>query len=111
MSTDCLFCKIVTGDIPAKLVYQNDHVIAFPDLHPQAPTHVLVIPKQHTACVAETADDQIFAHVMAGVRDMAKELGLTDYRLTVNNGAGAGQTVFHLHMHVLSGRKFTWPPG
>ena len=111
MSADCLFCKIIAGEIPSTKVHENDHVFAFADINPAAPTHILVIPKQHVACAADVGDPQIYAHVMAGCRDVARQLGLTDYRLAVNNGAGAGQTVFHLHMHVLAGRQFTWPPG
>ncbi|MGE0199973.1 MAG: histidine triad nucleotide-binding protein [Candidatus Melainabacteria bacterium] len=109
--SDCLFCKIVAGDIPAERVFENDHVLAFPDINPQAPTHWLVIPKTHVAGVAAVDDPGLFQHVMAGARQAAVTAGLSDYRLVINNGAGAGQTVFHWHVHLLGGRSFSWPPG
>jgi histidine triad (HIT) family protein len=110
-SSDCLFCKIVAGQIPASIVWQNEHVVVFNDIQPQAPTHWLVIPKQHTESVSKTEDATIFAHVLQGAQAVANQNGLTDYRLVINNGSGAGQTVFHLHLHVLAGRSFHWPPG
>lgn len=109
--SSCLFCKIIKGDIPAQIVYQTESVTAFKDISPQAPVHYLVIPNQHTACVSETEDPLILQQVLSGARDLAQKESLTDYRLVVNNGAEAGQTVFHLHLHLLAGRPFTWPPG
>lgn len=111
MSTDCLFCKMITGDIPTRKVTETDTVFAFHDIDPKAPTHVLVIHKTHTASLSETEDNQIFADLLGGVRDVAKELGLTDYRQVINNGPGAGQTVYHMHAHILGGRRLEWPPG
>lgn len=111
MAADCLFCKIVAGEIPADKVLSTDRITVFRDISPQAPTHLLVIPNTHTPSVRETADSALLADVFAGARDAADTLGLEDYRLVVNNGAEAGQTVFHLHMHVLAGRPLDWPPG
>lgn len=112
---DCLFCKIVSGEIPAKRAYENEHVVAFHDIHPQAPVHVLVIPRRHLVGVHEATpeDGALLGHVMLAGRDVAEKLGLTDdgYRLVVNNGINAGQSVFHLHLHVLGGRVLAWPPG
>ncbi len=110
--SDCLFCRIVTKEIPAKIVHEDEHVLAFRDIAPQAPTHLLVIPKRHVANVAAAEDDAaLLGRVMAAAGRLAREGDLTDYRIVSNNGAGAGQSVFHLHVHLLSGRPFTWPPG
>jgi histidine triad (HIT) family protein len=111
MSADCLFCKISRGEIPSQKVAETGQIYAFRDLHPQAPTHVLVIHKNHTASFSETEDSQIFAELFAGLRQVAADLGLSDYRVVINNGAGAGQSVFHLHAHLLAGRALSWPPG
>jgi histidine triad (HIT) family protein len=110
---NCLFCRIVKGEIPAKIVKQNEHALAFRDLHPAAPTHLLVIPKVHVADVSEATDSAQLGHVFALAREVALEEGLAadGYRLVVNTGANAGQSVFHLHMHVLGGRAMAWPPG
>ncbi len=112
---DCLFCKIVSGEIPAKRAYENEHVVAFHDLHPQAPVHVLVIPRRHITGVHEaTAEDVgLLGQVLLAGREVADTLGLGDdgYRLVINNGVNAGQSVFHLHLHVLGGRVLAWPPG
>jgi histidine triad (HIT) family protein len=110
--SDCLFCKIANGEIPAKLVYEDDHAVAFSDINPQAPTHVLVIPRRHiTGFAALTpADGETLGYVAAAVNQVAKEL-TGGYRVVVNNGDDAGQTVHHIHFHVLGGRKMTWPPG
>lgn len=111
----CIFCRIVARDIPAEIVHENDHVLAFRDLRPVAPTHVLVIPKRHVAAVreAEDTDLELLGQVMLGARDVARKLGLVagGYRVVMNNGEDAGQTVFHLHAHVLGGRSLAWPPG
>lgn len=111
----CLFCKIVEGTIPAKLARTDEHTVAFHDLHPAAPTHVLVIPKKHLASLADATDDDaaLLGHVMNAARLVAKELGLVEggYRIVLNTGANAGQSVFHLHAHVLGGRAMAWPPG
>ena len=111
---ECIFCKIVAGEIPATLVYQDDQVLAFEDLNPHAPTHVLIIPRKHLASLNEATpeDEGVIGHMhliaakIAGMRNIA-----SGYRTVFNNGPGAGQTVFHLHLHVLGGRLLTWPPG
>ena len=111
----CLFCRIVARELPSDIVHENEHILAFRDLRPVAPTHVLVIPKRHVAAVreAEDTDVELLGHVMLGARDVARTLGLVagGYRIVVNNGEDAGQTVFHLHAHVLAGRSLQWPPG
>ena len=103
---DCLFCKIVAGEIPSTKVYEDDRILAFRDINPQAPTHILVIPKMHIGGADEvTADNAaVVAHIFATVPQIAKAEGLTDYRVLTNNGADAGQTVCHLHFHILGGR-------
>src|SRR3954462_5419095 len=113
MSESCLFCRIVRKEIPATVVYENDHVVAFRDIDPKAPTHVLVIPREHVASLDDAGDAQVLGEVLLGVAEVARQGGLVDqgYRTVLNTGAGAGQTVFHLHAHVLGGRKLTWPPG
>ncbi|MBS5150105.1 MAG: histidine triad nucleotide-binding protein [Butyricicoccus pullicaecorum] len=110
---DCLFCKIAGGEIPSKKVYEDDVCYAFYDIDPQAPTHFLVIPKQHIASVSEvTAENQsVVGHIFSVIAKLSKELGLESYRVVSNIGEQAGQSVFHLHFHVLSGRDMTWPPG
>ena len=101
---DCIFCKIINKEIPSNFVYEDDAVIAIKDLNPQADTHVLVIPKTHVASLAELEDEKLMSAILKGVKATAKKLGLTDFRTIMNTGAGAGQTVFHLHVHVLSGK-------
>lgn len=102
---DCLFCKIVAGDIPSTKVYEDEQILAFRDIAPAAPVHVLFIPKNHIAGVREiTADNAaVVAHIFSVIPQVAKELGITDYRVVSNNGADAGQTVHHLHFHLLGG--------
>ncbi len=113
--SDCLFCKIRDGEIPADLVFQNDEVLAFNDVNPQAPTHLLIIPKKHLSTVndVEQADEIVMGKLFSAAKKIAAEKGLSDdgYRLVVNCNEGAGQTVFHIHMHLLAGRQMTWPPG
>jgi len=111
--TDCIFCAIAGGKIPARVVLENDEVLAFHDLHPAAPTHVLVIPRRHLATLddATESDSMLLGKMLAGARDVAASLGLkTGYRVVMNVQAGAGQSVFHIHLHVLGGRAFAWPP-
>lgn len=110
---DCLFCKIVAGEIPAERVYEDEGVLAFRDLHPQAPTHVLVIPKEHVESVGALTDAQreLAASVLLGVGKVAKALGIEQFRAVANTGSEAGQSVFHLHVHLLAGRPLSWPPG
>ena len=111
---DCLFCKIVAGDIPADLVAESGRTIAFRDINPQAPTHVLVIPKEHRPDLAAmAADSGLLAEVAAQAHRVAEAEGIASsgYRVVFNTGIEAGQTVFHAHAHVLGGRHMTWPPG
>ena len=111
-SADCLFCSIVAGDIPATKVYEDDGAVAFVDLNPQAPTHVLVVPRHHVRDLAELgAHPETAAALVAGIRGYARQEGISDFRTVFNTGAAAQQTVFHVHAHVLAGRPFTWPPG
>ena len=110
---DCLFCKIIAGEIPSKKVYEDDDVYAFYDIAPQAPTHFLVIPKAHIASVAEVdgGNSAVVAHIFEVIAKLAKEMGMESFRVVSNIGEQAQQSVFHLHFHVLSGRDMTWPPG
>lgn len=110
---DCLFCAIVAGDVPGDVVLSTDDVVAFRDVNPVAPTHVLVVPRDHTANAAETAksDPSVVAALVSAAAEVAARDGLEDYRLVFNTGAGVGQSVFHTHLHVLGGRSMTWPPG
>jgi histidine triad (HIT) family protein len=113
--TNCLFCNIVSRKIPAQIVFENDDVVAFNDIRPVAPTHALVIPKKHIVGVhdATPADALALGQLLLAARDVAEKLGLAEggYRLVVNQGADAGQSVFHLHCHVMGGRHMAWPPG
>jgi histidine triad (HIT) family protein len=111
--SDCIFCRIVAGTIPATIIGANDHAIAFRDLHPQAPTHVLVIPRLHVASLADPVPDAVMAGLLGLAREVAAAEGLDagGYRVVTNIGADGGQTVPHLHFHVLGGRAFHWPPG
>jgi histidine triad (HIT) family protein len=112
---DCLFCRIIDRKIPAKIVYEDERVVAIEDIHPQAPVHLLVIPRHHLPSLLEvkTEDEALLGHLFLVASQLARERGLDSkgYRTVINNGAGAGQTVFHLHVHVLGGRSFHWPPG
>lgn len=112
---ECLFCKIVEGAIPAKKLYEDEHVMAFDDINPQARVHVLVIPKRHMVSLDDTQDSDaaLLGQLMVVCAKMARERGIVEsgYRVVANTGREAGQTVFHLHLHVLGGRSFSWPPG
>lgn len=111
---DCLFCKIINGDIPSDKLYEDDDVYAFRDISPQAPTHFLVIPKKHISGPSEVSeeDEKVIGKMLRIAADIAQQEGIGDaFRTVFNNGAEAGQTVFHIHMHVLGGRSLTWPPG
>ena len=113
MSDDCLFCKIIKGDIPSDKLYEDDQVLVFRDIAPTAPLHILVIPKKHISgpsAVAEE-DEQLIGKMMRVGNQVAKEEGIENFRLVFNNGADADQTVFHIHMHVIGGRSLNWPPG
>jgi histidine triad (HIT) family protein len=111
--SDTIFGKIARGELPADLVHEDDRALAFRDVNPQAPTHILVIPRQAIPKLSECtpADNELVGHLIQVANQVARQEGLEDYRLVVNNGAGAGQTVFHLHIHVLGGRPLGWPPG
>lgn len=113
MTTDCLFCRIAAGEAPADILFEDDDVVAFHDIRPVAPTHVLVIPRKHITSLAtcDPEDLEILGKVMLGVHRTAHTLDLVKpgFRTIVNTGRGAGQTVFHLHVHVMSGRAWTWP--
>jgi histidine triad (HIT) family protein len=115
MASGCLFCNIVARTIPANIVLENDHVLAFRDIRPVAPTHLLVIPKKHVTGIhdATPEDAAMLGQLLLAARDAAEQLGLVEggYRLVVNQGADAGQSVFHLHCHVIGGRSMAWPPG
>lgn len=111
---DCVFCKIIAGEIPAKKVYEDDKVLVFEDIHPQAPTHVLIIPKQHIAGLAEARpeDAEILGYCQLIAAKLGRERGIEEgYRTVYNVGPNSGQSVFHLHLHLLGGRDLNWPPG
>jgi len=110
---NCLFCRVARGEIPATVVKRADGLLAFQDINPQAPTHILVIPIEHIASLDDARDDALLGRMMAFARDVARERGLAErgYRVVVNTNADGGQTVFHLHLHVLGGRAMRWPPG
>lgn len=110
---DCIFCKIVAKQIPASIVYEDDKVLAFNDIAPQAPVHVLVIPKEHVASLAEVKDHSVLSDIFRVVNKIAIEKGVdqSGFRTVINNGRAAGQAVGHLHVHLLGGRDFSWPPG
>lgn len=110
---NCLFCKIVAGDIPASIIKKTDRVTVFKDIAPEAPTHLLVIPNQHFANMAEVAASEpaLVGEIISVADQVATEIGLSSYRTNINTGAGAGQSVFHAHLHLLGGRAFAWPPG
>jgi histidine triad (HIT) family protein len=111
----CLFCSILEKKVPADVVFENEHTLAFRDIRPVAPTHVLIVPKRHVAAVHELtdADAAEMGHLLVAARKVADQLGLTagGYRLVINDGEHAGQTVHHVHLHVLGGRPMAWPPG
>ena len=113
MADDCLFCRIVRGEIPARIVHQTDETIAFADINPQAPVHVLVIPREHVASLAEATDPALVGRLALAAAEIARREGVeaSGYRTVMNTNADAGQTVFHLHLHLLAGRKMKWPPG
>ncbi len=107
----CIFCAIAKKEIPAELLYEDDLLVAFADINPVAPTHILIIPREHCAGLSETENEVILARLLKTARALSAEMNIHDYRLVINNGPRAGQTVFHLHLHLLAGRDFSWPPG
>jgi histidine triad (HIT) family protein len=112
-TNDTIFGKILRGEIPCDTVYEDDDVLAFRDVNPAAPTHILVIPREHVVNLyeADESHEALLGKLMLTARRVAEQEGLEDFRLVVNNGAGVGQSVFHIHLHVLGGREFSWPPG
>lgn len=112
---DCIFCKIAAGEIDSDIVHETDHIVAFRDLNPQAPTHVLIIPRRHIATINDLAenDAELVGWLYLAAKKIAAEEGLAEpgYRVVMNCNAGAGQSVFHVHLHLLGGRAFSWPPG
>jgi histidine triad (HIT) family protein len=111
---DCLFCKIVSGAIPVTPLFEDEQTLAFPDINPQAPVHILVIPKQHFASIAKTTaeDSELLGHLLISAAAVAQQQNLSNgYRVVINTGPDGGQTVDHLHLHLLGGRHMTWPPG
>ena len=113
MSADCLFCRIARREIPASIVYEDDDCVAFRDIGPQAPTHILVIPRQHVSTLDEVSEPLLIGRLMSAAAQVARQEGIVEsgYRTVINTNAGAGQTVFHLHVHLLAGRRLGWPPG
>lgn len=112
---DCIFCQLVSGDIPADIVYRDDQIVAFRDVQPQAPTHILIVPQRHIATLLETeeSDSALLGQMQSVAVRLAREEGLEagGFRLVMNTLAQAGQSVFHIHLHLLGGRNFSWPPG
>ncbi len=112
-SSGCLFCKIIACEMPATTVYEDDRCIAIQDIHPQAPVHLLVMPRRHLASLAEAAeeDEGLLGHLLLVVARLAKEKGIHSFRTVINTNEEAGQTIYHLHFHLLGGRILHWPPG
>ena len=114
-SSDCLFCKILAGDIPADIIFESDDAIAFRDINPQAPTHALIIPRKHVATINDLGegDEALVGNLFLAAKSIAADEGIAaaGYRVVMNCNAAAGQTVFHLHLHLLGGRELAWPPG
>ncbi len=112
---DCLFCRIVDGDIPAEVIHESESTVAFRDITPQAPTHVLIIPRRHISTMNDltTGDEELVGSLYLAAKEVAQQEGLVDdgYRVVMNCGEGAGQSVFHIHLHLLGGRLLNWPPG
>jgi histidine triad (HIT) family protein len=113
MASDCIFCKIVAGEIPATVVQRTDRLLAFRDVGPQAPVHILVIPTEHVASLAAVQDGRLLGEMLLLARDIAADEKIAEdgYRVVLNTNRNGGQTVFHLHLHLLGGRRLTWPPG
>ncbi|ACC97875.1 Histidine triad (HIT) protein [Elusimicrobium minutum Pei191] len=110
---DCIFCGIASGEIETRIIFENDDIVAFKDLNPQAPTHILIIPKKHLTSLsdAKAQDLELLGKLQLAAVEIANKFGLKDFRLVTNNGKGAGQSVGHLHFHLLAGRRMLWPPG
>ncbi|PKM89720.1 MAG: histidine triad nucleotide-binding protein [Firmicutes bacterium HGW-Firmicutes-12] len=111
---DCIFCKIINKEIPSKIIYEDDHVLAIHDIEPVAPVHILVMPRKHITGIAAVTDEELsnIGHIYGVIRDIAKKMELNEgYRVVLNHGQQGGQTVNHLHFHLLGGRSMNWPPG
>lgn len=108
---DCIFCRIAAGALPTPFVYEDGDAVAFRDIQPQAPVHLLVVPRRHVASLNEAGDGELLGRLLLAARRAAAQAGLAQYRLVINCGEQAGQSVFHLHVHVLGGRVMSWPPG
>ncbi|MCH6568623.1 MAG: histidine triad nucleotide-binding protein [Acidobacteria bacterium] len=111
---DCIFCKIAQGELQSDIIREDDQAVAFRDINSQAPTHILIIPKKHIPTLAEASEQEgsLLGHLLLMARQVAEDQNLTDgYRVVLNNGVAAGQTVFHIHLHLMGGRAFDWPPG
>lgn len=108
---NCIFCKIANKEIPSNFLYEDEYTVAFNDLNPQAPTHILVIPKKHFASLNELDDEKVMSALFKAVQNATNKLGIKEYRTVINTGESAGQTVFHIHIHILAGRPLKWPPG
>lgn len=113
MDKNCLFCKIIAGEVPSKYLFSNERLIAFRDINAQAPTHVLICPTRHISALSDSQDSdrELLGEIQLTAKNLAKDLGLEAFRLVLNNGKSAGQTVDHVHYHLLGGRRMTWPPG
>ena len=111
--SECIFCRIIAGEIPSEKIYEDRDFLAFNDINPQAPCHILVIPKEHIPKVSEMkeGDKELIGGLFSVAAKICSDKSITDYRLVINNGEGAGQAVFHIHLHILAGRYFQWPPG
>lgn len=110
-SKDCIFCKIANGEIKTELVWDADEIVAFKDINPQAPTHILVIPKKHYPTLSDIDDETILQKLMVAVQKITNKYDIKEYRTVINTGKQAGQEVFHVHLHILSGRQMLWPAG
>ena len=110
---DCIFCRIARGEIPSNIVYESDDCVAFRDVNPQAPVHILVVPRAHVSSLSETSDASLVGRLSLVAAELAKKEGIAEsgYRTVINTNADAGQTVFHIHLHLLGGRPMGWPPG
>ena len=111
MNNSCIFCKIANGEIPTDFVYQTSKVVVFKDINPQAPVHLLVVPKTHIETLNDLNDGNLSAELIDAIKEATKKLGIKEYRTVINTGKSAGQEVFHLHIHIMAGREFSWPAG
>ena len=108
---DCIFCRIASGEIPADLIFNDDKVVAFRDISPQAPYHFLVIPREHFSSIQDIDDENLIGHMVAAGNQIAEDNNIKSFRYVINTGEEAGQSVFHVHLHLLGGRRMNWPPG